>query len=182
MPNDVALLGKARAGKDTIAKRLVEEHGYTRLAFADPLKDLALNVNPVISTTYNVHVRLADYVADVGWELAKEWNPEVRRLLQRLGQGVRSLTRDFWVSVLTEKLRRIDGPVVVTDVRYPNEAIAMRNLGFSLVRVQRWEALTDPLADAHESEILMDDWPTDATIRNTGTLAELYEEADALAR
>lgn len=36
--NLIGLVGRAGAGKDTVADRLVKEHGYVRVAFADKLK------------------------------------------------------------------------------------------------------------------------------------------------
>ena len=46
----LGLVGRKQSGKDTFAQRLVEEHGYTRLAFADPLKAVALAANPIVHT------------------------------------------------------------------------------------------------------------------------------------
>lgn len=40
----VGVTGHAHAGKDVIASRLVEKHGYTQLALADPIKRFGLNV------------------------------------------------------------------------------------------------------------------------------------------
>ena len=44
----VALMGRAGAGKDTVASILTEHRGYARVAFADPLKEMALAVDPII--------------------------------------------------------------------------------------------------------------------------------------
>jgi hypothetical protein len=44
----VGLVGYARSGKDTFAAAL----GYRRLAFADPLKELALAVNPLAAGSH----------------------------------------------------------------------------------------------------------------------------------
>lgn len=35
----IAISGWKRSGKDTIAEQLIKEHGFKRIAFADPLKD-----------------------------------------------------------------------------------------------------------------------------------------------
>ncbi len=34
----IGISGRKRSGKDTLASRLISEHGFTRVAFADPLK------------------------------------------------------------------------------------------------------------------------------------------------
>jgi hypothetical protein len=40
----VGVTGQSRAGKDVVAARLVEKHGYVQLALADPIKRFGLNV------------------------------------------------------------------------------------------------------------------------------------------
>ncbi|MFE7315149.1 hypothetical protein ACFU7T_19020 [Streptomyces sp. NPDC057555] len=178
----IALMGKARSGKDTIAERLVHRWSFTRVAFADPLKGAALRINPLIPTACNVLVRLNALVRDVGWEYAKDHYPEVRRTLQHAGQAVRDLDPDFWVHLAMDKVGAADSwsmPVVVTDCRHPNEVEALRNRGFVLVRVVRPGAAT---ATSHESETALDAFPEDVRIVNDGTVLDLSAEADALVR
>lgn len=181
---NIALIGKARSGKDSAGARLVHNWHFTRVAFADPLKRMALDINPYIPTVPGVTVRLESLVADVGWEYAKDNYPEVRRTLQRAGESVRRLDEDFW---LNTALRSIDAaagwnmPVVVTDCRYLNEAQALQARGFMLVRIRRH--LDDHpfrTAGQHASETALDDFPADQTIINSGTLFDLETEIDAL--
>lgn len=40
----IGVTGQAGSGKDTVADRLVEEHGYVKIALADPLKRLGMHV------------------------------------------------------------------------------------------------------------------------------------------
>lgn len=177
---NLAFMGRARSGKDTAAAFLVQKHAYTRLAFADPLKAMALSVDPFIPTGYGVTVRLQSLVADVGWEYAKDRFPEVRRVLQHLGQAVRDADPDFWVDRLMRKVHAAAGwhlPIVVTDVRYPNEADALRAEGFMLVRIVRPGAGTR----AHYSEEALSDYPADALISNNAGLDSLYAQTEALA-
>jgi len=44
----IGLIGRKRAGKDTVADVLVAEYGYTKVAFADPLKRAALALDPIV--------------------------------------------------------------------------------------------------------------------------------------
>ncbi|MFI6861307.1 hypothetical protein ACIBKZ_15630 [Streptomyces sp. NPDC050421] len=188
---NVAIIGKARSGKDTVAGRLVSRFAFTRLAFADPLKDAALSLDPLILTTWDVSpVRLSRLVADVGWEYAKDHYPEVRRTLQRMGQGVRDLDEDFWLNVTLDRVTVADTwnlPVVVSDVRYRNEADALRNRGFLLVRITRPPVarsmnLAQIQAAKHASETELDDYATDLTVANDGNMSQLLGAADELAR
>jgi hypothetical protein len=171
---NIGIIGKARSGKDTAALALVAEHHYTRLAFADPLKELALAIDPLIPTAYGIHVRLSLLIRDSGWEYAKDHYPEVRRLLQRTGGGVREIDETFWLTATRKKLNAAEAwnlPVVVTDVRYPNEANMLRSRGFRLIRITR-PGLAD---DQHDSETALDTYPADLTIENTGTIADLRQ-------
>jgi Dephospho-CoA kinase len=184
MPRDIALIGKMRSGKDTAAARLCETHDYVRLAFADPLKEAALKLDPIVyHDSVFGYYRLSEIVAADGWDSAKDEYPEVRRVLQHFGQGVRDLDPSFWLFELLRKYRATPDPVVVTDVRYLNEARTLRKRGFKLVRIIRPEASPNSGSTAtHASETELDDYPCDVTLNNAGSLAELREAVDALAQ
>lgn len=183
----IALVGKARSGKDTVARRLGQRFAYTRVAFADPLKVMALDVNPYIGPDA-VGWRLRDMVEDIGWDRAKEEYPEVRRILQYIGQTVRGLDPKFWLNQGLDKLDVADRwnlPVVVTDVRYLNEAEALKNRGFMLVRITRpatGAAMTmgQIRAAMHDSETELDGFECERTIANDGTVDELNAIVDTL--
>jgi hypothetical protein len=180
MVHNIGLIGKARSGKDSAALHLVRTRQYTRLAFADPLKEMALSINPYIPTGYGVTVRLSALIADVGWEYAKDTYPEVRRFLQRLGQSIRDQDEDYFANMLRRKLNNAEAwnlPVVVADVRYPNEAEMLAARGFRMVRIVRptGTAMTmrEMQAAMHDSENALNDYEADLTITNDGTLDDL---------
>jgi hypothetical protein len=174
-------MGKARSGKDTVAGRLVAEYGYQRVAFADPLKDMALSINPYVASDRIGAFRLKNLVEAYGWERAKDEYAEVRRLLQTVGQSIRSYDPDYWVNVAMRALDEVPGPVVVTDVRYPNEADALQARGFTLVRVVRPNRPDVKMAHSeHNSEVALDDRHPDVLVFNGGSLAELNQRVDAL--
>ncbi|WP_405560670.1 hypothetical protein [Streptomyces sp. NBC_01180] len=183
---NIALIGKARSGKDTIAAELVRSHQYTRIAFADPLKEMALRIDPIVyqyKHTDGWHdKRLSEMVSNIGWETAKDKYPEVRRFLQMLGQSIREEYEDFWLNIALGKVRqaqRWNMPVVITDVRYANEAAALECEGFKLVRIMR--PGQDPISGSnHASETELDRWDTHVTTMNNGTLADLQQRARQL--
>ena len=181
MHHHIALIGKSRSGKDTVAEILTERASYTRLAFADRLKEAALRANPWI--TYNDPpcgigaMRLAEVVDRIGWERAKDEYPEVRRFLQDFGQAMREIDDMVWVRPVADQVRqgtRLNMPCVVSDVRYANEVTELQALGAVTVRVTRPGAGLQGDAGAHSSETELDDMETDITIDNNGTLAQLY--------
>ncbi|MFD9629802.1 deoxynucleotide monophosphate kinase family protein [Streptomyces violascens] len=185
----VALMGRARSGKDTVASRLIEEFQFTRVAFADPLRTAALDLDPIVGSEpagYGpLPIRLSDLVRHCGWEGAKAF-PEVRRTLQRLGEAMRTQDTDTWLRLALAKVDVADTwglPVVFTDCRHPNEADALRDRGFLLVRVVRPgpHGPTSRNERQHISETALDDYPADAVLTNGGTVAELHAAADGLA-
>lgn len=170
----VGLAGYAGSGKDTAAEALAP-YGYERLAFADKLKALALELNPEFGTG-GIVVSLASLVRAWGWEGAKKY-PGVREYLQRLGQWHRAiLGEDVWVNAalagvipgsrsLTQALGIPN--YVVTDARYQNEFDRIREMGGAIVRIERKGV--GPAND-HESERVL---TPDHTVHNCSTPEQL---------
>jgi hypothetical protein len=205
----VGLIGKKRVGKDTFAAVLVEEFGFARVAFADPLKEMALTIDPIIHVGNGwdddgLAYGLGELIEQRGWEAVKDHYPAARRFLQRLGDGVRQFDPEFWVRAGMEAAEsqregyrlhpvirkalvdsgndapadRDPRPVVVTDVRYPNEADAIRDAGGILVRIVR-PGVDD--GDTHASETALDDYDADLELINDGGVFDLQEGARGLA-
>jgi hypothetical protein len=155
---NIGIIGRARVGKDTAGRWLVDNRGYRRVAFADALKEAALKVDPPVQGQMSAPLRLAEAVRRGGWESAKDMYPEVRRFLQELGAAVRAIDEDFWLRAAMRKVMEANDagvPVVITDVRYPNEAASLRRAGFHLVYIDRPGA---PQMDhASENSLTQDD-------------------------
>lgn len=172
----VGLSGYARSGKDEAAKVLVEEYGFTRIAFADKLRDFLLAVDPIVGIDFFDHetYRLSDIIKDFGWDGYKETvdADEIRGLLQRLGTeaGRNVLWDSIWIDAAFHGLDPA-GNYVVTDCRFPNEAEAVRERGGSVVRIDRRGV--GP-ANGHASETSLDDYEFDYRIDNSGTLEEYH--------
>jgi hypothetical protein len=176
-----------RVGKDTAGKWLVDERGYRRVAFADALKEAALKVDPLVSAYvgicdedgHEVTMRhLSTVVRDHGWEEAKGFGI-VRRFLQELGSAMRAVDPDIWIRpVLAKAIEANDAgvPVVVTDVRYPNEVDALKRAGFRLLHIERPGV---PHLD-HESENSVGAEDAHYLVRNDGDLAYLGEQLERI--
>lgn len=163
----IGLCGYAGSGKDTAAAVLVDEHGWERRAFADKLRWVAEEANPLVETRDGRILRLYELVTREGWDQAKQ-HPDVRRYLQSLGAAVRgSLGERVWIDAC---LRHLTGPTVVTDVRYRNEAAAIEDRGGILVRVTR--PGTGPV-NGHSSEHDLDGYPVDHELVNDGTVDDM---------
>jgi hypothetical protein len=163
----IGLTGYAQSGKDTVASILVKKYGYRRVAFADKIRDFLYELNPMVACSPTGY--LQDLVNLVGWDKAKQ-EPQVRRLLQDLGvSGRKLLYPNVWV---TAALTNISGGdrVVVTDVRFENEAEAVKHMGGQLWRVKRLGF--GPIND-HVSESELDGYKVDQIFVNNGTLEDL---------
>ncbi|QAX94016.1 deoxynucleoside monophosphate kinase [Streptomyces phage Euratis] len=180
---NVGLIGHAQVGKDTMAGFMGQRYAYQRVAFADRLKSAALDVNPVVGFAGGEWIRLAHVVRLYGWEYAKATFPETRRFLQHYGQTVRAADPDFWIRAALpamDAIRSLNLPIVVTDVRYRNEAHYLRSKGFKLIRVTRPNGGLTGDAAKHDSETELDDFHTDLTVSNSGTTSDLSRIVDSL--
>lgn len=165
-PVIIGVSGYAQAGKDTIGGYL-REYGFERLAFADALKAVLADLDPVLA---------AEVSPPGAWEKAKPmlWfgGNTVRDGLQRLGASVRKhVDKDAWLNAALRQTKP-GGKYVVTDVRFPNEAQAIERMGGQVWRVER--PGTKPI-NGHPSEVALDEWVFSATISNTGTLDDLRD-------
>lgn len=176
----IGLSGYARSGKDEAAKIMVKEFGFTRVAFADKLRECLYELNPIVSDKhdftlagrYEKYVKVQDVIDKYGWDGYKNtpFTHEIRRLLQRLGTeaGRNTLGENIWVDAA---LNVDHENIVVTDTRFPNEAKAIVDRGGEIWRVTRWGVTK---ANDHPSETSLDDWPFDKIVINDGDL-ETYQ-------
>jgi hypothetical protein len=181
----IGLSGAARSGKDTVGNYLINEYEFKRYAFADPLKRAASEM---------FGIPLKDFVDDDKKEVVNEfWGYSPRQIAQLLGtEGGRELFReDIWVK-RAEKAwldhqdyianfsgggwvdpAGTDG-MVITDVRFPNEAEWIKETGGLLLHIERPGADGKVGQSNHASEAGYPDELKDHIIINDGTLEDLY--------
>lgn len=166
----IGLTGYAQSGKDTVAQTLVKHYGFTRVAFADKIRDYLYEMNPMIDSVVGEPIFLQSYISRYGWEEGKK-APHVRRLLQTTGVAARELFgENFWVEQAFKDVRTAEN-IVVTDVRFKNEADWIKNYeGSQIWRIKR---LGVTAVNGHVSEHEMDEYKVDQIFTNNGTLEEL---------
>lgn len=186
MSNRIALVAKRKSGKSTVADMLVRSHGYRRMSLAGPLKDSAVDMLNRWLDGQGTH-RGRPYVT----RSEIEGNKAVfRPLLEWLGT---TFGRDYlgtperWIRQFSAALPS-DTRVVVDDMRQPNEADALRAMGFVIVRIERPESeRLAELARCGEptgvmaSERFIDQIEADTVIRNVDSLDYLAGQVCALA-
>ena len=172
----IGLSGYAQTGKDTVADYLVKSYGFVRVAFADPIREALYKLDPKIRFGESSGVSLSHAVDRVGWEEVKKISTDARELLQRLGTevGRDMFGNDFWVNqaILRAKEHR---KVVISDVRYVNEAEAVRLQGGLLFRINKNNVAE---VNKHESEKNLNDYKFDHVINNNSTKEDLYKTID----
>lgn len=170
----IGLAGYAQSGKDEVARILVEEYGFTRVAFADKIRELAYELNPIVEgyEEYDLiqPVYLREWVDEKGWDRAKVKEPEIRRILQNLGVAGRKVFGDNHWIVEAYKGMDLDTNYVITDVRFKNEMEWVQAFNGNVWRIIR--PGVGPVND-HISETELDSHEVDTKILNTGTLDDL---------
>lgn len=143
----IGLGHKARHGKDTAARFLIEESsGVQRFAFAD-------NVRAICRVLHGMTEKDAP-------------------LMQKVGLEYRKADEHVWLRSLYAKMQE-DRPVVavITDVRFENEMAMIRQMGGACWRVDRVMAdgslFVDPSRPAdHVSEVALNGHRWDRVIEN----------------
>lgn len=168
----IGLTGHAGSGKDEAAKALVAL-GWTRLAFADPMRAALLALDPYIR---QANAPLSKVINTYGWDEAKRSYHEIRELLQRFGTEVGRNVHgeDCWIRIAMNEVADecIKGnDVVITDCRFDNEAEYVRKAGGVVVKIVRpgVGAVNEHASDAGVSEHLID-WQ----IFNGGRVEDLH--------
>lgn len=168
LPRVVALTGAAGSGKSTAAEYLIRHHGYERVKFAGPLKDMCR----AIGLTED---HIEGHLKEVPCDMLCGKTP--RYLMQAVGTelGRNLIGEDFWILLW---LHRVVGAkrVVVDDCRFPNEAGAVRSLGGVIIKLEG----RGGIAGGHESEKGCGTY--DAIVENDGCVTDLYAGVEEAVR
>jgi hypothetical protein len=170
----IGLVGKARVGKDTVAEHLASWHSFRTYSFAGPMKEMLEGV-------FGDKFRGGDREAVIPW-LGKS----PRHLLQTLGTewGRELVHQDLWMllgeqQIAWQRAYRPSEPMVISDVRFHNEADMILRTGGELWHLTRPDSEGVGI-DGHASEAA--DWSgyERRCLYNTGTLSELFQRVDSL--
>lgn len=156
----LGITGKAGSGKSTAAQVLLDA-GWTRIKFADPLKDMIRAIG-----LDDRHIE--GHLKEVPCELLRGKTP--RHAMQTLGTewGRECIAHDFWIAIAKRRIALAMAAglnVVVDDVRFENEADVIRELGGMVLGLERGDG-----AGFHVSESGV---RPDIRYQNAGTLEEL---------
>lgn len=160
----IGLCGAAGSGKTTVGDLICGLADATQIAFADPIYDA------VSAITGLSRRQLADRSLK---EQPIEWlGRSPRELLQTLGtEWGRNIVHDeIWIRRAMKRASEARGLVVITDVRFDNEADAIHRAGGDVWQVRRPGA---GIPGGHSSEAGVSDHLIDLRIDNHGTVCDL---------
>lgn len=175
-PLIIALVGAARAGKDTIGLHLKRKHDFAKAAFALPLYES-------LETLYGVSP--LEYLDEDKERVIERLGLSVRELLQRLGDHVREVAGDdILIRRLVERVHARgewgQQHLVITDLRLAKEIDWVRRMGGRIwwVKRTRAAAVRTHATEAIERLMLLHYAKEDAVILNDRDLESLHGYVD----
>lgn len=174
-PLIVLIAGWAHAGKDSVAKILVESYEFQKIAFADPIKhQVAKDLNIPLEWCYD-HEKKASLLPN---------NPErtLREEIIRVAEGARKEDKEIWARAVGEKIQKAiqrgKRKFVISDWRHIEEVWALQkcipNACIVPTRVERPSQLLSPVPDWTEYSLL--GFPFWKVFHNSGTIARLLTQ------
>lgn len=165
----IGIAGGKRVGKTTLANMLAEKYQLRHVSFAAPIREF---------TAHLLGATLDQLEAEKETPIAWLDGITPRRIMQTLGTecGREMWHPDVWVRVAMRKAVA-SGRAVISDVRFPNEAEAIRGHGGCILRLSR---ATSHTVDAHESERPLPPECVDFDLANDGTVPEMLARAESL--
>lgn len=168
----IGICGKKGSGKSTLAEFLCNEMGYKQVSFASKLKDIVSILfgwdrNMLEGTTEES--RAEREKVDERWSSKLGRTVTPRNVLQDIGCMFRNEYHpEFWI-----KIADMQGAaaVVISDVRFLNEAAMIRDIGGVIIHVKR----DSNGVDDHASEMEMERIKPDFIIENNGTREDMFD-------
>jgi len=181
----IGLIGRAGSGKTAAADHLEARHRFVAVAFAQALKVDVLE--PMLHTLGIDYAHLYEqHLKNTPLPGYEREQLTARKLMQLFGDAGRACAPDWWVDQLAASVglcadhahTPIHDRIVVSDVRFPNEAAWIVRHGGVLVRLHREQA--EPVR-WHVSEQHIDTLTADVDLVNNGpTLHGLHTLVDGV--
>ncbi len=177
MTHVIGLTGKAGSGKSTVAEFLHRRYDFTRIRFADRLKNMLRALGLTDAEIEG---------ADKGKPCARLGGVTPRFAMQTLGTewGRNLIDENLWVNLWADDIKN-HPLVVVEDVRFPNEFAMVRILGgatWRIIRPDNDTGTVDTLTGRHASETEQDAAEVDFNLLNNRGLRELYGQVEVTLR
>lgn len=151
----IALIGKSRSGKDTVAEYLVKKHGMRNYKLSCGITEIIKKYFP------------SDFEKGV----------KLRGHYIKIGQSLRELDEDVWVNHTLNKINYLWGNLenlVISDVRQENEFIRLHEEGFKFIYIKCDDGIRNERIK-EKGEELPSDFDNDPD-KNVDYIVERYGE------
>lgn len=163
------------SGKSTIAQYLVDNHGFTLVKLAGPLKNMTRTFLAELGyDEEEIEALVEGHLKNVG---LPEIGVTTRHIMQTLGAewGRECISKELWLDITRHRLRGLKGQnAVIDDVRYHNELAMLEGMGAHAWRIVRPSAQVER---GHSSEGDLDHLPM-VEIMNDGSIPALQERVE----
>jgi hypothetical protein len=143
----IGLVGFAGSGKGTVGDILVDDHDFTKLSFADAVKDATSAIfgwpRHLLEGDTDQSRKFRETKDDF-WSarLERDFTPRLAMQLMGTEAGRNVFHTNLWVDVVERKIKHkqeweFENNFVIPDVRFPNEIEAIRKWGGFVVRIVR---------------------------------------------
>ena len=174
----IGISGKIGSGKDSLADLIIKHNNqFEKKSYAYKLKKIGSLLTGTEESLWFTQEGKNIYLP--------EWNMTIGRFQQLLGtEAMRvGLHPNTWIISLFADLKE-DSKWVITDVRFKNEAYAVKERGGFLIRIEGDPAKVRANSTrdmSHPSETDLDDFTGwDSIYKNVGTLANLETYAELI--
>jgi hypothetical protein len=164
----IGLVGYKQSGKDTIANWLVENKGYTKRAFAQPIKEICSSLFGITEEQlYNpAKKELKDNI----------WGMSPRVMMQKVGEGLRNVHNDCLTLWMKRELLSLGDSVVISDIRLEDEIKFVKDNNGFVIYVDREHGGNRTDNDITETSVNKISQMVDFHITNNGTHDKLFDE------
>ena len=179
----IALTGPKGSGKDTVAELIKQKYNtfynIKSIAFADPIKKVVQHIfdlNPLSVDQYDLFKRTT-----LDYELPGYLSQKIegRRVVREIGMMMRQYDEKQFTQYVWKEIAADPNALwIVTDLRFDNEYMMLKQLGAKIVKITRphYEY------DGHITERAFDDHLVDSILHNDEDLEYLNIRTEAVMR
>jgi hypothetical protein len=162
----IGLVGRSRVGKDTVADYILSKYRcYLKVRLAQPIKD-------AVCALYGFTFQQIE--GPEKEEHDPKWDITPRQAMVHMTQTTMNLMgHDFFTRRLFDHYTTQS--IIIPDVRYEHDIHKIHSLGGIVIKIER---PNNPIQ--HDFEKKIDVIQGDYTIRNQGTLEDLYQQIDTI--
>jgi hypothetical protein len=183
VPAVVGITGKIGSGKTTVSNYIKQYYNMNEYSFAEPLKkigecfkfqnkELYGTQEEKLAPSVNWGISGRVFLQRMGTEIGREILPKIIPEMDMGDSG------SIWIRLFdihADEVSKSDKPgLVISDIRFLNEASAIKSRGGIVIRIIRDDEKESGGHTTHASEMEMDQIKPDFIIHNSGNLDNLY--------